>query len=799
MKQFATTTTAALFCIGTVGAQGASLSPELRSQLQAAQASTWYVDDDGVAPGSGTLADPYTSIQAAIDAAAGGDTVLVAPGTYFETIALVGKGVSVLSTEGSDWTTIDGEGAGSVVTFFGPSEHPMALEGFTVTDGSGSLRNGLSSGGGIASIESSPYLVDVVVTLNEAVLGGGVYSYASTMTMTECRVVDNTARTGFAPMGYGRGGGIYVLGLGGVTLEGCEVTGNTAGRGGGLYAEGSSFYMEDTLVAANVAMTRDLWGDVAEGGGVFARGSTFGIVTTRFLENLAYGYETRGGGARFCSSTEGYVQECEFVRNAVGDFLPHTPDFVGWGGGIAADSGITVTDTTFEGNHAPDAGGAIFGGGTYEGVTVFHNSARWGGGASVGTLAALGCGNLAVTGSTFYGNDATLGGGAVHGTVFVGDCELYGNTSSGFGGAAYGATLDGCSVHDNAVRSPDGQTPVFGGGAYACAMEGCRVFENVASGMGSAVGTGGGVAGANMQRCEVFDNEADLGGGAANSRVDRCTIYANAATVAGDGLYYSSLSAPAPAADAGSLAAATDSIYPYGAFARVSSSVVWANGSRQIVDETDAVLVTYTDVMGGWPGTGNADWDPYFWDADARDFHLKLYSYCIDSGDPSAPLDPDGSRADMGAVPFDPSYCGAPSTYCVAKPNSLGCAPSIGFSGSPSLTGADDFVVTATGVLNQRSGLLFWGYEATDEPFFGGTLCVQAPLVRTAVQGSGGSALPANDCSGSYAFHLTHGYLSAHSLGTGSTIYAQYYSRDPGFAWPDNVGTTNALRITICQ
>jgi hypothetical protein len=59
------------------------------------------------------------------------------------------------------------------------------------------------------------------------------------------------------------------------------------------------------------------------------------------------------------------------------------------------------------------------------------------------------------------------------------------------------------------------------------------------------------------------------------------------------------------------------------------------------------------------PGTGNITDDPQFMDAPNGNFTLQASSPCIDSGDPASPLDPDGSRVDMGAFSFDH---GAPVT-----------------------------------------------------------------------------------------------------------------------------------------
>ena len=52
----------------------------------------------------------YPTIQAGIDAASNGDTVLVAPGTYVENIYFKGKAITVTSSGGAAATIIDGGG-----------------------------------------------------------------------------------------------------------------------------------------------------------------------------------------------------------------------------------------------------------------------------------------------------------------------------------------------------------------------------------------------------------------------------------------------------------------------------------------------------------------------------------------------------------------------------------------------------------------------------------------------------------------------------------------------------------------
>jgi hypothetical protein len=135
-----------------------------------------------------------------------------------------------------------------------------------------------------------------------------------------------------------------------------------------------------------------------------------------------------------------------------------------------------------------------------------------------------------------------------------------------------------------------------------------------------------------------------------------------------------------------------------------------------------------------------------------------------------------------------------PTVYCTAKVNSQGCTPQVSTQGTPSVSLADDFVVIASNVINQKAGICFWGYAPKSAPFKGGTLCVQSPIKRTPLQTSGGNAGP-DDCSGSYAFHVSHAYMAAHWMLPGGRVHAQFWSRDPASSY--NVGLTDAVAFDL--
>src|SRR4029450_2766151 len=99
-----------------------------------------------------TLTVPGSSptIQGALSLASPGDLILVAPGTYFESIDFLGKDVVLRGTAGPDATVISAPSTAPVVRLVSGETRAAVLEGFTITGGQiGDPSSPFDTGGGI--------------------------------------------------------------------------------------------------------------------------------------------------------------------------------------------------------------------------------------------------------------------------------------------------------------------------------------------------------------------------------------------------------------------------------------------------------------------------------------------------------------------------------------------------------------------------------------------------------------------------------------------------------------------------
>ncbi|HTF90876.1 MAG TPA: hypothetical protein VK843_20820 [Planctomycetota bacterium] len=150
--------------------------------------------------------------------------------------------------------------------------------------------------------------------------------------------------------------------------------------------------------------------------------------------------------------------------------------------------------------------------------------------------------------------------------------------------------------------------------------------------------------------------------------------------------------------------------------------------------------------------------------------------------------------------------CGSPAIYCTAKINSLGCTPTISSSGASSASAGSGFLIKASNVRNQKPGLMLYSVTGRAAiPFQGGLRCVNIPVRRTTPANSGGTTLPASDCSGVYSIDMntfTVGGLGGNPIPAlavqGTVVDCQWWGRDPGFPAPNNSTLSDALEYVVC-
>lgn len=174
-----------------------------------AEPTLWYVHPDSA----------LNSIQAALDACADSDTVLVGPGIYIENIIWPNtQNIHLISELGPEVTIIDGDQRAVVIVLESRVDSTTVISGFTIRNGHSGIgcydassptitdniiRDNVTTGegGGITCRRnSSPIIRKNTVINNTATYGGGIYCFGSDLRIDSCTIAENSRHGIFTAM-----------------------------------------------------------------------------------------------------------------------------------------------------------------------------------------------------------------------------------------------------------------------------------------------------------------------------------------------------------------------------------------------------------------------------------------------------------------------------------------------------------------------------------------------------------------------------------------------------------------------
>jgi len=402
----------------------------------AQSATVWNVKADGTGD--------TPTIQAAIDGAASGDTILIFPGTYAEHCRIDAKSLVLRSQDGAETTHLDGELGGRVLLI---NSGDVTLEGLTIENG---LKTGIevdNQGAGVAAFQSYLHVRDSAFLGNVAALGGAVYASSfsapagpalsvspqvgSGLLIENCVFLNNVATDG--------GGGLHADELS-ATLIDCTFQGNHAGQIGG----GADFLHADQ----RLTRCRFENNNAFNGGGVSWSGNgVLSLDQVVFQSNLA---ENLGGGLWSMNATQVAFDHVWFLENHAdrggGAYLSHV-------------AGSAVR-SFWRGNTATIRGGGLYldqvAGGAFDFSTWMGNT------SPIGDAIFADGGELHVA-SSIVGEESSQAVACTAGTNASSSCTVGGLTTGGCLSFVARAAISGCASNPESlcsIPSPAGCGPV---------------------------------------------------------------------------------------------------------------------------------------------------------------------------------------------------------------------------------------------------------------------------------------------------------------------------------------------------
>ncbi|MCA9243486.1 MAG: right-handed parallel beta-helix repeat-containing protein [Phycisphaerales bacterium] len=533
--------------------------------------------DDLLVPGQ------FASLQAAIDAAVNGDTVILADGVYtgvgFHDIDLGGRAITVRSANGPNACVINLEHTARGFVLQSGETRATRIEGLTI-------ENGLGDGAGIRLLGvSSATVVNCVFRNHNGVDGAAAIIERGDPIFQECRFEDNFAANN---------GGAVITGPGAMFLD-CRFARNQAMQGGAIHGapiiDGCVFAFNEATepdstggairADADLNITRSSF--VHNGAGNAGGAIHFGqfrlrAIDSSFVDNFAV-----NGGAAFGGGVDHEIIHCDFIRNQASN-----------GAGalhFELEDGV-VERCVFRGNTGGELGAAMLGG-TVRDCAFFGNESQTGDGGALSLGLTFGGPTSSARDCVFAGNRADFGGGALRltgNTADVAGCVFSGN-SARFGGA----------IRNGRVGAFEDQTP------SSLRVTHSVMCGNMAESTGAAVVMGRRTP---TGRSTIVAHSLIAGNLAAGVDWEESAAALAGVTSQGPRLeVYNSTVADNASPD---LSAGVYDAYVY-------NSIVWRN--RGIIGATESAQITLSNALehscvqslsGPLVNTGNTDADPRF-------------------------------------------------------------------------------------------------------------------------------------------------------------------------------------------